>query len=84
VYAAFTAVTLDAIGRGAAATKYTMFASISNFPIWWMSLLLAWIADHFGPDTMLYSEAALGVVGLAIFIAGVRWISSRRGLVPAP
>ena len=83
VYAAFTAVTLDAIGHGAAATKYTVFASLSNFPIWWMSLLLAWIADLFGPDAMLYSEAALGVAALVVFIAGTRWIGGRHALSAA-
>ena len=83
VYAAFTAVTLNAIGHGAAATKYTVLASLANFPIWWMGLLLAWIADHFGPDPMLYSEAALGVIALLIFAAGTRWIIRQHGLSPA-
>ena len=32
----------DAIGKGAAATKYNVFASLSNTPITYMGLVLAW------------------------------------------
>ncbi len=44
-YAGFTAVVLNAIGKGSAATKYSFFASLSNFPIWWLGLLLGRVAD---------------------------------------
>ena len=36
-YASFSAVVLEAIGRGAAATKYNIFASLSNLPIAYMT-----------------------------------------------
>jgi hypothetical protein len=75
-FAAFTAVVLDAIGRGAAATKCNVLASLSNFPIWWMGLLLAWVADRFGPAAMLEAEAAIGVVALGVFLIGARWIEA--------
>ncbi len=45
-YAGFTAVVLNAIGSGSAATKYSFFASLSNFPIWWLGLLLGRVADR--------------------------------------
>lgn len=45
-YAGFTAVVLNAIGAGSAATKYSFFASLSNFPIWWLGLLLGRVADE--------------------------------------
>jgi MFS family permease len=45
-YAGFTAVVLNAIGAGSAATKYSFFASLSNFPIWWLGLLLGRVADQ--------------------------------------
>lgn len=67
-YAAFTAMVLVAIGRSAAATGYNVFASLSNFPIWWLGLLLGWTTDHHGPRIMLLAEAVLGVVGVAIFL----------------
>lgn len=56
-YAAFTATVLEAMGPGSAATKYNLYASLSNFPIWWLGLLLAWTAD---PGQR---AAALPVVG---------------------
>lgn len=66
-YAAFTAVVLEAIGAGSGATKYSVLASLSNFPIWWLGLLLGWVADHQGAAMMLHTEAMLGVIGVALF-----------------
>jgi PAT family beta-lactamase induction signal transducer AmpG len=66
-YAAFTAVVLDAIGAGSAATKYSIFASLSNFPLSWLGVLLASVAQKRGADVMLLTEAAFGVVAVAIF-----------------
>ena len=68
-YAAFTAMVLVAIGRSAAATGYNVFASLSNFPTWWLGLLLGWTADHHGPRLMLMTEAGLGVFGVVVFLA---------------
>ena len=66
-YAAFTAMALIAIGKGAAATGYNVFASLSNFPIWWLGLLLGWVADHQGPRSMLMVESILGLLGVLVF-----------------
>lgn len=66
-YAAFTAVVLNAMGKGSGATKYTIYASLSNFPIWWLGLVLGRVADISGPQAMLYAEAALGVAGVTVF-----------------
>ncbi len=71
-FAAFTAVVLDAIGKGSAATKYNLYATLSNFPIWWVGLVLARSADAYGARTMLMVEAALGVAGVAIFLVSTR------------
>lgn len=67
-YAAFTSMVLVAIGRSAAATGYNVFASLSNFPLWWLGLLLGWIADHYGSRSMLITEAILGVIGVIVFV----------------
>ena len=69
-YSAFTAVVLNSMGAGSAATKYNLMASLSNFPIWWLGLLLGRVADVSGPNAMLLTEAGLGVVGVVVF-AGV-------------
>jgi len=66
-YAAFTAVVLSSMGHGSGATKYNVFASLSNFPIWWLGLTLGYVADWKGPRAMLVTEALLGVLGVAIF-----------------
>lgn len=66
-YAAYASVVLDAIGVTAAATKFSVMASLANFPIWWVGLLLGWMADHHGAQAMLETEAVLSVAGVVIF-----------------
>lgn len=77
-YAAFTAVVLNSMGAGSAATKYNLLASLSNFPIWWLGLLLGWVAGAQGPAAMLYAEAALGVIGVVIFALATRAVGRSR------
>jgi hypothetical protein len=66
-YAAYAALVLDAIGAGAAATKFSVMASLANFPIWWVGLLLGYVADRYGARAMLETEAALSVLGAGLF-----------------
>ena len=47
-YAGFTAVVLEAIGLGAAATKYNVFASLSNMPIAYMTVIDGWAHERVG------------------------------------
>jgi MFS transporter, PAT family, beta-lactamase induction signal transducer AmpG len=76
-YAAFGAVVLEAIGKGAAATKYNLLASIANVPIMYMAFFdgkahvwsaPAWIPWR-GSTLMLVTEAAVPVLGTAIFVS---------------
>jgi MFS transporter, PAT family, beta-lactamase induction signal transducer AmpG len=67
-YAAFSAVVLEAIGRGAAATKYNLFASLSNMPIAYMTLVDGWTHTRWGTGAMLHVEAAIAVAAIALFI----------------
>jgi MFS transporter, PAT family, beta-lactamase induction signal transducer AmpG len=67
-YAGFSAVVFEAIGLGAAATKYTLFASLSNFPIGYMTLVDGWALTRWGSAGMLHIEAAICVAGLLLFI----------------
>src|SRR5262249_16685979 len=41
-WAAYSAFVLEAIGKGAAATKFSAFASLANFPIWYMGEVNGW------------------------------------------
>ena len=67
-YAGFTAFVLEAMGVGAAATKYNLFASLSNFPIMYMTTLDGRAHTRWGASGMLYSEAAVGLLGLVLFV----------------
>lgn len=80
-YAAFTAVVLDAMGPGSGATKYNIFASLANFPMWWVGLLLGYVAERGGSRGaawMLLAEALLGVMGVIVFTATARTIRTAK------
>ncbi len=77
-YAAFTALVLDAMGKGSGATKYNVFASLSNFPLWWLGLLLGVAAERWGARRMLFTEAAFGVFGLAVFAVSARLVARSK------
>jgi MFS family permease len=66
-FAAFTAVALETIGTGAAATKYNVLACLSNIPITYMTLVDGAARTHFGPAGMLYAEASIAMVASLLF-----------------
>jgi len=76
-YAGFSAVVLEAIGLGAAATKYNVFASLSNMPIAYMVVVEGWAHERFGAAAMLYAEAAFAVAALLVFVSAA-WLLARR------
>lgn len=85
-YGAYSAVTLEAIGQGAAATKFNLISSLSNVPILVVTLVDGWAETKFGATGMLYTEAALGIAGVAVYTAvalatrGLSWgVLFRRG-----
>jgi MFS transporter, PAT family, beta-lactamase induction signal transducer AmpG len=78
-YAGFTAVVLETIGLGAAATKYNLYASLSNMPIAYMTLVDGWAHTRWGAAGLLNVEAAIGVLGIVVFVA-VAMALPRRAL----
>jgi MFS family permease len=68
-YAGFSAVVFEAIGITGAATKYTLFAALSNLPIGYMTFVDGWTATRWGPGGMLFAEAAICVASVLLFIA---------------
>lgn len=80
-YAGYTGVVLEAIGRGAAATKFSLLASLSNMPIAFMTFVNGWTHERWGSSAMLYGEAAAGVAAVALFWA-VAQLSLRRAGTP--
>jgi MFS family permease len=77
-YAGFTAFVLEAIGTGAAATKYNVFASLSNAPIYYMTLVDGWAYARRGAVGMLNTEAAICILGLLLFIAMVAVVNKLK------
>jgi MFS family permease len=78
-YAGFTAVVLETIGLGAAATKFNVYASLSNMPIAYMTLIDGWAHTRWGAAGLLNVEAAIGVLGIVVFVA-VAMVLPRRAL----
>jgi MFS transporter, PAT family, beta-lactamase induction signal transducer AmpG len=77
-YAGFTALVLEAIGLGAAATKYNIYASLSNVPIAYMTVADGWAHAQWGATGMLVGEAAIGVAGILVFLAASMLTRKRR------
>ena len=76
-YAAFSAFVFEAIGKGAAATKFTVYACLSNIPILYMTIVDGWAHTHYGPTGMLNVEAALGIIGVVLFLVLVKFLNSK-------
>ena len=77
-YAGFTAFVLEAMGTGAAATKYNVFASLSNTPIYYMTLIDGWAHTRWGASGMLNTEAAICLLGMVLFFAVVALLPRER------
>ena len=90
-YGAYSAVTLEAIGKGAAGTKFNLISSISNVPVLVVTLVDGWAETKFGATGMLYVEAAMGLAGVLVYTAvafatrGLSWgvIFGRGKIAPA-
>ena len=76
-YAGFTAFVLEAMGTGAAATKYNVFASLSNTPIYYMTLVDGWAYTSWGARGMLNTEAAIGMLGMVLFFGVMLAVTKR-------
>jgi MFS family permease len=82
-YAGFAAVTLETIGVGAAATKYNLFAGVSNIPVTVMPALDGWAATRWRPSGMLWVEFGTAAAAVLIFIAIAAATRRRPALAPA-
>jgi MFS family permease len=79
-YAGFAAVVLESIGRGAAATKFNLFAGVANVPVVIMPAADGWAAGRWGPSGMLWVEFATAAAAVALFVA----VSAVTRTRPAP
>jgi MFS family permease len=71
-YAAFSAFVLEVIGKGAAATKYNALASLSNVPIYYMTIIDGRTHDRWNSTGMFFTEAGLAVASSVLFMALVK------------
>ncbi len=67
-YAGFTAIILEAIGRGAAVTKYNIFVMLGNTPIYLMIYIEGWAHSRWGSTGMLNIEAIFAVLAIILFL----------------
>jgi hypothetical protein len=81
-YAAYAAANLEAIGRGAAATKYTLFASVANIPVTLMPLADGWADTRGGANAMLWLEFGVAIAAAAAFAVVALASRPRRALAP--
>ncbi len=81
-YASFSAVVLEAIGRGAAATKYNIYASLSNMPTAYMTIVDGRAYDNWHANGLLAADALSGLLAV-LFFAGVVFATRRRAVAPA-
>ena len=81
-YAAFSAATLEAIGTGAAATKYNLLAGVSNIPVWLMPAFDGWADARWGAGGLLWLELAVALAGGALYAIVAK--ASRRSPAPTP
>jgi MFS transporter, PAT family, beta-lactamase induction signal transducer AmpG len=79
-YAAFAAVVFETIGKGAAGTKANILSGISNVPLIYAGIFDGSAHDRWDSNGLLYTDAALSVVGVLVFVAVafvVRMLASR-------
>lgn len=76
-YAASLGLVMDAIGKGAAATKAAVMWSLFNFSVVIPTLIEGDVHDRIGTTAMLLTDAALGVIGLAVLVVAMRLLAFR-------
>ena len=77
-YAAFSAFVLEAIGKGAAATKYNALASLSNVPIYYMINIDGWAHDRWNSTGMFFTESGLAVAAAVVFAVLAKILLRKR------
>jgi PAT family beta-lactamase induction signal transducer AmpG len=70
--ASFSAIVLNAIGRGAASTKYAIMSSAGNVPCVYMTAFDGWAYDRWRGTGMLNAEAGISLLCVGIALA-VLW-----------
>jgi MFS family permease len=80
-YAAYSALVLLAVGRGAASTKYAILGSVGNIPVVYMTALAGWAHETYGPAGMLQVEAVVSVAAIAVGVLAVLLMGAGQEIV---
>jgi MFS transporter, PAT family, beta-lactamase induction signal transducer AmpG len=83
-YAAFSAIVLVAIGRGAASTKYATLCSVGNLPVVYMTAIDGWVHDRFSTAWMLHTDALSGVICIVFALVVFQKINAARRAASRP
>jgi len=83
-YAGYAAVVFETIGKGAAATKANILSGISNVPLIYAGIFDGWGHDRWGSNGLLYTDAALSVVGVLVFVSVAFMVRMLASRTPAP
>jgi len=83
-YATILGLVMDAIGKGAAATKAAVMWSLFNFAVVIPTMLEGDVHDRVGTTAMLLTDAALGLGGLGILVLTMRRLAFRFAKPVAP
>ena len=83
-YAAFSAIVLVAIGRGAASTKYAALCSFGNLPVVYMTAVDGWVHDRFGTAWMLHTDALSGAICIVAALLVFQKINAARRAASRP
>jgi MFS family permease len=81
--AGFTALVLEIIGEGAAATKFNIFASIANVAISYTIVVDGKAQTRWGANGMFYVDAALTFAGIGVLFLLARLLRPRPQPAPA-
>jgi len=76
--AAFSALLLGTIGRGAAASKCAIIGAMGNVPISYMTAFDGWVHDRSSSAVMLITEAAISVVLIVVIAVVLRRVQALR------
>jgi MFS family permease len=84
--ASFSALVLNAIGRGAAATKYAIMSSLGNVPCVYMTAFDGWAYDRWHASGMLNAEGWISVAFIVLGLLVLWWVNAqevRRSVIRA-
>lgn len=78
VYAGFSAFVLEAIGKNSPATKYNVFAAISNTPLYVMLFIDQYAYGRWNATGMLITETILTVIGVTLFLLAASMVNNKK------